>query len=427
MNNLFIGEGRNDMNLTVKILIGLVVGAVTGIIFNLFAPDAFQYVDTYFFDPVGTIFLNLIMMIVVPLVFFSIALGAAGMGDPKKLGRIGGKTVGFFLITTAIALAIGLSIALIVQPGDEGLLGEGDQNYTAEEAPPIMETITNIIPSNPIEAMASGEMLQIIAFSLFVGIALAILGDKVKGITKLFEQGNEIMMYLVGVIMKVAPYGAGALIASALGSAGIGAMRSLAMYMLCVIGALIIHSVVTYGGAVALLGKMNPVKFYKGFFPAIAMGFSLSSSNGTLPLSMKSAQENLGVSKQVSSFVQPLGATINMDGTAIMQAIATVFIAQVYGATLGMGDLLTIVLTATLASIGTAGVPGVGMIMLAMVLSSVGLPAEGIALVIGVDRILDMMRTSVNITGDAACAVIVDHGERKNGHIDEDKEMQATS
>lgn len=349
------------------------------------------------------------------------------MGDPKKLGRIGGKTVGFFLITTAIALAIGLSIALIVQPGDEGLLGEGDQNYTAEEAPPIMETITNIIPSNPIEAMASGEMLQIIAFSLFVGIALAILGDKVKGITKLFEQGNEIMMYLVGVIMKVAPYGAGALIASALGSAGIGAMRSLAMYMLCVIGALIIHSIVTYGGAVAVFGKMNPVKFYKGFFPAIAMGFSLSSSNGTLPLSMKSAQENLGVSKQVSSFVQPLGATINMDGTAIMQAIATVFIAQVYGASLGMGDLLTIVLTATLASIGTAGVPGVGMIMLAMVLTSVGLPPEGIALVIGVDRILDMMRTSVNITGDAVCAVIVDHGERKNGHIDEDEEMQATS
>ncbi|MEY8752490.1 dicarboxylate/amino acid:cation symporter [Alkalicoccobacillus gibsonii] len=415
------------MNLTVKILIGLVVGAVAGIIFNIFAPDAFQYVDTYFFSPVGTIFLNLIMMIVVPLVFFSIALGAAGMGDPKKLGRIGGKTVGFFLITTAIALAIGLSIGLIVQPGDEGLLGQGDESYSAEEAPPIMETITNIIPSNPIEAMASGEMLQIIAFSLFVGIGLAILGDKVKGVTKLFEQGNEIMMYLVGVIMKVAPYGAGALIASALGDAGIGAMRSLGMYMLCVIGALIIHSIVTYGGAVALLGKMNPVKFYKGFFPAIAMGFSLSSSNGTLPLSMKSAQENLGVSKQVSSFVQPLGATINMDGTAIMQAIATVFIAQVYGATLGMGDLLTIVLTATLASIGTAGVPGVGMIMLAMVLSSVGLPAEGIALVIGVDRILDMMRTSVNITGDAACAVIVDHGERKNGHIDEDKEMQATS
>lgn len=415
------------MNLTVKILIGLVVGATAGIIFNIFAPDAFQYVDTYFFDPIGTIFLNLIMMIVVPLVFFSIALGAAGMGDPKKLGRIGGKTVGFFLITTAIALAIGLSIALIVQPGDEGLLGEGDQNYSAEEAPPIMETITNIVPSNPIEAMANADMLQIITFSLFVGIALAILGDKVKGVTKLFEQGNDIMMYLVGIIMKVAPYGAGALIASALGDAGIGAMRSLAMYMLCVIGALIIHSIVTYGGAVAVFGKMNPVKFYKGFFPAIAMGFSLSSSNGTLPLSMKSAQENLGVSKQVSSFVQPLGATINMDGTAIMQAIATVFIAQVYGASLGMGDLLTIVLTATLASIGTAGVPGVGMIMLAMVLTSVGLPPEGIALVIGVDRILDMMRTSVNITGDAVCAVIVDHGERKNGHIDEDEEMQATS
>lgn len=415
------------MSLTVKILIGLVVGAVTGIVFNIFAPDAFQSVNTYFLDPIGTTFLNLIMMIVVPLVFFSIALGAAGMGDPKKLGRIGGKTVGFFLVTTAIALAIGLTIALVVQPGNEGMLSEGDENFTAEEAPPIMETITNIIPSNPIEAMATGDMLQIIAFALFVGVALAILGDKVAGVTKLFEQGNDIMMYLVGVIMKVAPYGAGALIASALGEAGLDAMLSLIMYMLCVIAALILHSVITYGGAVAVLGKMNPVKFYKGFFPAIAMGFSLSSSNGTLPLSMKSAQENLGVSKQVSGFVQPLGATINMDGTAIMQAVATVFIAQVYGQALSVPDLLTIVLTATLASIGTAGVPGVGMIMLAMVLTSVGLPPEGIALVIGVDRILDMIRTSVNITGDAVCAVIVDHGERKNGHIDEDSDIQATS
>ena len=416
------------MNLTVKILIGLFVGIVTGILFNVFAPELFESVDMYFFGPIGTTFLNLIMMIVIPLVFFSIALGAAGMGDPKKLGRIGGKTIAFFLSTTAIALTIGLSIGLIVQPGDEGLLGTGEEDYSVSEAPPIMETITNIIPSNPIEAMATGEMLQIIAFALFIGVAIAILGEKVATFKKLLEQGNEIMMFLVTVIMKLAPYGAGALIASALGNAGFAAMKSLAMYMLCVVGALVIHTFFTYGLGVSILGRMNPIKFFKNFIPAIAMAFSLSSSTGTLPLSMKTAQEKLGVSKQVSSFVQPLGATINMDGTAIMQAIATVFIAQVYAETLTVPDLLTVVLTATLASIGTAGVPGAGMIMLAMVLTSVGLPAEGIALVIGVDRILDMIRTSVNITGDAACAVIVDHGERKNGHIkDEEEDIPATS
>ncbi|MGN7310663.1 dicarboxylate/amino acid:cation symporter [Alkalicoccobacillus gibsonii] len=416
------------MNLTVKILIGLVVGIVTGIIFNVFAPELFESVDMYFFSPVGTTFLNLIMMIVIPLVFFSIALGAAGMGDPKKLGRIGGKTISFFLISTAIALVIGLSIGLIVQPGDEGLLGSGDQDYSVNEAPPIMETITNIIPSNPISAMASGEMLQIIAFALFVGVAIGILGEKVATFKKLLEQGNEIMMFLVTVIMKLAPYGAGALIASALGNAGFAAMKSLAMYMLCVVGALLIHTFLTYGLSVSLLGRVNPFKFFKNFVPAIAMAFSLSSSTGTLPLSMKTAQQKLGVSKQVSSFVQPLGATINMDGTAIMQAIATVFIAQVYAQTLTVPDLLTVVLTATLASIGTAGVPGAGMIMLAMVLSSVGLPPEGIALVIGVDRILDMIRTSVNITGDAACAVIVDQSEKRGGHIkDEPSDIQATS
>ncbi len=379
----------------------------------MLAPNAFVPIDTYALTPLGQLFLKLITMLVVPLVFFSIVLGTAGVGDPKKLGRIGSRTVIFFLVTTAIALIIALSLASVIQPGQPGLMSEEEQEYSPNEAPPVMETFLNMIPTNPIEAMASGNMLQIIVFAVFVGLALANLGDKTKGVLKLFEQGNEIMMYLVTVAMKLAPIGAFALIASALGKLGLDALSSMAMYVVTVVLALIIHTIVTYGGALALLAKTNPIQFFKGFFPAMTVAFSTSSSNATLPVSMKTAQENLGVSKQVSSFVQPLGATINMDGTAIMQGVATVFIAQVVGVDLTMGDLLMVVLTATLASIGTAGVPGVGMIMLAMVLQSVGLPVEGIALVLAVDRILDMLRTAVNITGDAAATVIIDRSEQK--------------
>ncbi|TWI59736.1 dicarboxylate/amino acid:cation symporter [Halalkalibacter nanhaiisediminis] len=401
------------MSLTKKIIIALIVGIIVGLGFNVFAPNAFVPIDTYALTPLGQLFLKLITMLVVPLVFFSIVLGTAGVGDPKKLGRIGSRTVIFFLITTAIALIIALSLAYVIQPGQPGLMGEEEQEYTPSEAPPVMETFLNMIPSNPVAAMASGDMLQIIVFAVFVGLALANLGDKTKGVLKLVEQGNDIMMYLVTVAMKFAPIGAFALIASALGKLGLDALSSMAMYVVTIVLALFVHSIVTYGGAIALLAKMNPIQFFKGFFPAMTVAFSTSSSNATLPVSMKTAQENLGVSKQVSSFVQPLGATINMDGTAIMQGVATIFIAQVFGVDLTMGDLVMVVITATLASIGTAGVPGVGMIMLAMVLQSVGLPVEGIALVLAVDRILDMLRTAVNITGDAAAAVIIDRSEQK--------------
>lgn len=402
------------MSLTKKIIIALFLGIVVGLGFNLLAPEAFAPLDAYALTPLGQLFLKLITMLVVPLVFFSIVLGTAGIGDPKKLGRIGSKTIGYYIITTAIALVIGLTVAFILQPGQPGLMGDEQQEYSAQEAPPVMETLLNIIPKNPIEAMATGEMLQIIAFAIFIGFALAKLGDKTGGVLKLMEQGNEIMMYLVTIAMKLAPIGAFALIASALGKLGLDALGSMFMYVVAVALALLIHAVITYGGLISLLAKQNPIQFFKGFFPAMTVAFSTSSSNATLPVSMKTAQENLGVSKQVSSFVQPLGATINMDGTAIMQAVATVFIAQVFAVQLSMGDLVTVILTATLASIGTAGVPGVGMIMLAMVLQSVGLPVEGIALVLAVDRILDMLRTAVNITGDASAAVIVDRTEQKH-------------
>ncbi len=404
-------RGECRLSLTKKIIIALILGVGVGIGFNVFAPTLFEPVDAYFLAPLGQLFLKLITMLVVPLVFFSIVLGTAGMGDTKKLGRIGTKTVGFYLVSTMLALCIAFAVALVVQPGQEGLMGEGGEEFVAQDPPPVMETLLNIIPTNPIDSLASGEMLQIIAFAVFVGVALAALGEKTSGFTKLVEQGNDIMMYLVTIAMKLAPYGAFGLIASALGKLGLDALSSMGMYMFCVIFALILHVVVVYSGTVYFFGRMSPVTFFKGFFPAMTVAFSTSSSNATLPLSMKTAQENLGVSKPISGFVQPLGATINMDGTAIMQAAATVFIAQVFAVPLSTGDLVTVVLTATLASIGTAGVPGVGMIMLAMVLQSVGLPVEGIALVLAVDRILDMLRTSVNITGDAACAVFVDRSE----------------
>ena len=393
-------------------MIALILGVIVGIGLTFVPDKAFSMLDTYLLAPVGQIFINLIMMLVVPLVFFSITLGTVGLGDPAKLGKIGTYTVSFFLITTAMAISIGLGLGYILQPGKEGVFNT-DQSYESAEAPPIMETIINIIPENPIASMATGDMLQIIAFAIFIGVALAFLGEKTAGIHRLFEQANEILNWLVMLVMKAAPYGAFALIASAIGDAGLDAIGSMAMYMITVVLGLFIHGAVVYSLAIWWLGRANPLKFYKGFFPAMSVAFSTSSSNATLPISMKAAQENLGVKKEISSFVQPLGATINMDGTAIMQAVATVFISQVYALPLSPTDLLLVVLTATLASIGTAGVPGVGMIMLAMVLGQVGLPVEGIALIIGIDRILDMLRTSLNITGDAACAFIISEKERR--------------
>ncbi|TFD97684.1 dicarboxylate/amino acid:cation symporter [Jeotgalibacillus sp. R-1-5s-1] len=404
------------LNLTAKILIGLVLGMITGLVLNVWAPDLFGTLDTYLFNPLGQIFLGLINMLVVPIVFFSLVLGVAGLGDTKKLGRMGVKTIATFLTTTAIAITIGLLLASAIQPGSNAPLSQEDRDsasYEAEETPSVGETLLDIIPSNPIQALAEGNMLQIIAFSIFIGIALTVLGEKTKGIYKLVEQGNEIFMYLVGLVMKFAPYGTFGLIASALGEAGFESLQSILMYVVVVLLALVIHAIVTYGSIIAFLAKKNPIWFFKGFAPAMTVGFSTSSSNATLPISMETAQKNLNVSKPASSFVQPLGATINMDGTAIMQGVATIFIAQVYGIELTFIQLVTVVLTAVLASIGTAGVPGVGLILLALVLNQVGLPVAGIGLILGIDRLLDMCRTAINISGDAAVALYISESEKK--------------
>ncbi|KPL61574.1 dicarboxylate/amino acid:cation symporter [Rossellomorea vietnamensis] len=401
-------------NLTTKIITALILGAVVGLILNIFAKDLFDILDPYLFTPLGKIFLNLISMLVVPIVFLSIVLGSAGLGDPKKLGRIGLKTIVYFLVTTCIAIVIGLTLAYIIDPGlVEGIDASQSEGFKTEKAPPVGETLMNIIPKNPLTAMTEGNMLQIIAFAIFIGFGLTALGEKTKGILKLVEQGNDLMMYLVTLVMKFAPYGTFGLIASAIGSQGSSALKAMWLYFIVVLAALLVHAFITYGGTILLLAKKNPIWFFKNFSPAMSVGFSTSSSNATLPISMDVAQQRLGVSKPVSSFVQPLGATINMDGTAIMQGVATVFISQVYNVDLSLEQLITVVLTAVLASIGTAGVPGVGLILLAMVLSSVNLPVEGIGLILGIDRLLDMARTSINISGDAACALFVSESEKK--------------
>jgi len=400
-------------SLTVKVLTGLVLGAIVGLLINLFAPGSFETLNTYVFVPVGQLFLSLINMLVVPLVFFSIVLGTAGLGDPAKLGRIGLKTITYFLVTTTIAIVIGLSLASVIQPGLAGDFDLEGASFESEKAPSVVDTLLNIIPSNPLAALTEGNMLQIIVFAVFVGLAITALKEKTAGLLKLMEQGNEVMMYLVGIVMKFAPYGTFALIATAVGSQGFSAMKAMGAYMLVILAALALHAAITYGGTIAFLAKKNPIWFFKKFAPAMTVAFSTSSSTATLPVSMEVAQKELGVPKSISSFVQPLGATINMDGTAIMQGVATMFIAQAYGIDLTAIELATVVLTAVLASIGTAGVPGVGLIMLAMVLSSVGLPVAGIGLVIGIDRLLDMTRTAINISGDAACAVYVAETEGK--------------
>ncbi|WP_033706578.1 dicarboxylate/amino acid:cation symporter [Bacillus mycoides] len=399
---------------TKAILIALFLGLVVGLTLNLAAPSIFEPLNQYAFNPLGQLFIRLIKMLVVPVVFISIVLGAAGLGDPKHLGRIGLKSISFFLVTTAVAISIAVTFALIIKPGaggnfkTDGLKYEGAKTETS-----FVDTLLNIVPDNPAKAMADGNMLQIIAFAALIGLGLAILGKRVQGVHSLLEQGNELMMYLVNLVMKLAPIGTFGLLASSVGKMGLAGVAAMFKYMIVVMLVLIIHGVFVYGGLLKVLAKESIIRFFKHFGPVMAIGFSTSSSNASLPFAMKTAQEKLGVPKAISSFVQPLGATINMDGTAIMQGVATVFIAQVYGVELTLPQLAMVVLTAVLASIGTAGVPGVGLVMLTMVLNQVNLPVEGIALIIGIDRILDMSRTAVNISGDAICAMIVAKSEEK--------------
>jgi proton glutamate symport protein len=385
------------MKLWVKILIGFALGAVVGLIVG----PSIAVVK-----PLGDLFIRLIKMLIVPMVFCSLVVGASSIGDLRKLGRVGGKTIIYFLATTAIAITLAIIFAIIFNPAGGYVLKEVG-TYEAKAMPKVADVILNMVPTNPISAMATDNMLQIIVFALFVGISISLIGEKGKPALDFFDSVAEIMYRIVGMVMNFAPIGVFALIAWVVGTAGAEVLLPLARVIFVVYFVNILHAVVVYSGAVRIFAGMSPVQFFKGFFEATMVAFSTCSSSATLPISMRLAQENLGVPKEIASFVQPLGATINMDGTAIYQGVCAVFIANVFGITLGFPQYIMIIIAATLASIGTAGVPGAGMIMLSLVLETVGLPLEGILLVAGIDRILDMIRTSMNVTGDAAGAVVI--------------------
>lgn len=390
------------MTLTSKIFLGLVLGIIVGFLLQ----GAPEIADTYI-KPFGTLFINMIKMIIVPLVFSSLIVGAASIGDIKSLGRIGGKTVLYYLLTTAVAVSIGLALATIMNPG-AGLSIPIGAEMAGKDAPSIITTILNIIPKNPLKGLVDGNILQVIAFALFLGVGCAVLPDnKGKPFLAFFESLSEIMYKITAFIMELAPYGIFALIAPVFAKYGVDVLKPLAMVILAVYIGCILHAVIVYSTAVKLIANISPKEFFKGVMPATMTAFSTTSSSGTLPVTIRSVRDNLGVSEKISSFVLPLGATINMDGTALYQGVCALFIAQVYGIDLSMAQMATIVLTATLGSIGTAGVPGGGFIMLSLVLQSVGLPLEGLVLIAGIDRLLDMARTAVNVTGDASAAVIV--------------------
>lgn len=408
------------MSLTAKIFIGLILGLICGLVLYPIKDIPFinEWLIGFGFNLVGKVFINAIKLMVVPLVFVSLVVGASSMGDIKKLGRVGGKIMALYLVTTAAAITLAITLAVLINPGlglDMSALAKSE--YTIKDPVPLVDVFANMVPTNPIASMANADMLQIIVFAILFGTAMTLVGARSAKLREFFEEINEVNLKVVEMIMTIAPYGVFCLMAKTFATLGYTAMLPILAYMATILIGLLLQVCLVYNGLLVGLARLNPITFIKNFWPVMSVAFSTSSSNATLPLNMKTVQEKLGASKEISSFTIPLGATVNMDGTAIMQGVATVFIAQVFGIGLGFNDYLMVILTATLASIGTAGVPGVGLVMLSMVLQQVGLPVEGIALIIGVDRILDMSRTVINITGDAVCTLIVSKSENE---FDED-------
>lgn len=402
---------KKQMSLAAQIFISLGLGIIAGLLFMAIgkADWAVSYVK-----PFGTIFLNLLKFIVVPIVLCSIISGVISMKDIKKVGAIGGKTVLYYMMTTAFAVVIGLAFANIFK-GTFQVLETSGLEYETASSVNFMDTLVGIFPSNIMKPMVDANMLQVIVIALFFGFGIILSGEKGEPFAQVIDSLTEVSMVVMSLILKLSPVGVFCLITPVIAENGPKILGSLAMVLLVAYICYIVHAVVVYSSTVKFMAGLSPIGFFKGMMPAIVMAFSSASSVGTLPINLECVQK-LGAKKDVASFVLPLGATINMDGTAIYQGVCAVFIATCYGINLTLGQMVTIVLTATLASIGTAGVPGAGMVMLAMVLQSVGLPIEGIALVAGVDRIFDMGRTTVNITGDAACAIIVSKSEDKKNH-----------
>lgn len=414
---------KKKLGLTSQIFLGLIIGAIFGIVLNYLVPKGFWRDDVLIngvLYVIGQGFIRLMQMLVVPLVLCSLICGSMAIGDTKKLGNVGVKTLLFYLATTAIAITVALLVANVINPGiglDTSSIEVASTAQSSVEATSFTDTLLNIIPTNIFKGLAEGSMLQVIFFALVVGIILAKLGERAEVVGNFFTQFNDIMMEMTMMVMKVAPLGVFCLIAKTFAGMGFDAFIPMLKYMLSVFIALGVQCFVVYLGMLKLFTGLSPIIFIKNFFPVMAFAFSTATSNATIPLSIDTLANKMGVSKRVSSFTIPLGATINMDGTSIMQGVAVVFAAQAFGIHLDLVDYITVIGTATLASIGTAGIPSVGLITLTMVFNSVGLPVEAIALIMGIDRILDMTRTAVNITGDAVCTTIV---ANMNGAVNRD-------
>jgi Na+/H+-dicarboxylate symporter len=391
------------MPLWQQILIGLALGVLTGVLFKA---------DALVLAPIGALFLNAIKMLIVPLVFVSLVAGITAMSDSAKLGRISVKTIAIYLVTTAFAVSIGLLFGALFTPG-EGMNMVASGAQEAKQAPSLVQILVGLVPSNPVAAFAEGNILQIIVFAIALGVSMNLIGEKAAPAVKLFDSLAEVFYKLTDLVMRCAPIGVFALIAGVVASHGIEVLLPLAGVIGVIYLASITHMLLIYGGLLAVLARLSPLRFFKGAAPALAVAFSTSSSAGTLPVSIECARKNLGVSQGVAGFVLPVGATINMDGTAIYQGVLALFIAQAFGVDLNAGQYLMIILTATLASVGTAGIPGAGLIMLGLVLTSVGLPLEGVALIAGIDRILDMARTTVNVAGDLMTTTLVGSSEKE--------------
>jgi len=410
------------VSLTNRILIAMVAGILLGSLFSIMLSSV-NLAESYrvvvndwlidgVFDVVGRIFIASLKLLVVPLVLVSLICGASALGDSARMGPIALKTIAFYLATTAMAVTVALLVAVAISPGS-GVELVGEADFAVAKAPPLADVLVGIVPSNPVQAMAEGNMLQIIVFALLFGYAISHAGESGRRIASFFSDTEAVIMKMVLILMHFAPYGVFALLAKLFAEMGIGAIMDLAAYFFTVLGVLLFHGLVNYSLLLKFLAGVSPRVMLVKMRPVWAFAFSTASSGATLPVTMRTVERRLGVHNSVAGFTVPLGATINMDGTAIMQGVATVFIAQVYGVELSMAAYLTVILTATLASIGTAGVPGVGLITLALVLEQAGLPVEGVALIIGVDRLLDMVRTMVNVTGDATVAVIVGKSENQ--------------
>lgn len=410
-------SATKKFSLTSKVLIGMGLGIAIGLLINLTGLNVKGgFVNTYVVDGLffvmGKLFINALKMLVVPLVFFSLLSGVCGIGNLKILGRVGTKSFALYILTTAIAIAVAIVIATSAHIG-LGMNLTADTSFTTQTAPPLTEVLIGIIPTNPLAAMAQGQMLPLIFFTILLGVSIVMVGTKAKGIVAGIEVANEIMMKMVTLVMVVAPYAVFALIAKSMAELGLDLLGQLAGYVIVLVSALLVHLFFTLMIILKTFSGLSPRVFMRKIREAQIFAFSTASSNATIPVTLRVITEKMGVDNSVASFTVPFGATINMDGTAIMQGVATVFIANIYGIDLGITGYLTVIMMSVLASIGTAGVPGVGLIMLSMVFYQVGLPVEGIGLILGVDRLMDMIRTAVNISGDAVVSAIVAKSEQK--------------